>query len=127
MDHLIEATQQADGRQVLPTAELVGDPFTIAAPVIQVQHRGHCIHAQTVEVVLLQPEQRVRKEETAHLVTAIVKDFGAPIRMPGLTRVGVLVARGAIESSQTVRVVRKMARHPIHHNADPGLVKNVDK
>ncbi len=41
-----------------PPAEAVRNPFAFLARVIQIQHRGHGVHAQAVDMVFLEPEQR---------------------------------------------------------------------
>ena len=119
---LIEAPQEVDGLQVLVAAELVGNPLAGLARVIQVQHGGHRVHAQAVDVVLLQPEQRVGDQEGAHLVAAVVEDQRAPLAMLALARIGMLVERGAVEEHQAVRVLGEVRRHPIHNHADARLV-----
>ena len=79
------------------------------ARVIQIQHRCDGVHAQPVDVVLLQPEHRVRDQEGADLVAAVVEDQRAPIAMLALARIGVLVQGGAVEECQAVRVLGKCA------------------
>ena len=75
----VEAAQEVDGLQVFVAAELVGDPLAGLARIVQVEHGGDGIHAQAVDVILLQPEERVGDEEAAHLVAAVVEDEGAPV------------------------------------------------
>ena len=119
---LVEAPQEIDGLQVLVAAVLVGDPLAGLARVIEVQHGGDGVHAQAVDVILLQPEQRVRDQERAHLVAAVVEDQGAPVAMLALARIGVLVERGAVEEHQAVRVLGEVRGHPIDDHADARLV-----
>ena len=82
------------------------------ARVVEIQHRRDRIHAQPVDVVLLEPEQRVRQQEVADLVAAVVEDQRAPVLMLALPRIGVLVERGAVEPREAVRVLRKVSRAP---------------
>ena len=77
--------------------------------------------------ILLQPEQRVRNQERAHFVAAVVEDQRAPVAMLALARVGVLVERRAVEVGQPVRVLREVRRHPIDDHADARLVAAVDE
>ena len=112
MRQFVEAAQEIDGLQVLVAAVLVRNPLAGLARVVEVQHGGHGIHAQAVDVILLQPEQRVRDQERAHFVAAVVEDQRAPVAMLALARVGVLVERGAVEEDQAVRVLRESAPAP---------------
>src|SRR5579872_5215398 len=97
MRELIEAADEIDGFQVLVAAVLIGDPFTCSAGVIEVDHGSHGIHAEAVNVVLLEPEQRVGNEKLANFVPAEVKNERSPIAMLALSRIGVLVESGAVE------------------------------
>ena len=119
---LVEAPQKIDGFQILVAAVLIGNPLAGLARVIEVQHRSHGVHAQAVDVIFLQPEQRVRNQERAHFVAAVIEDQGAPVAVLALARIGMLVERGAVEISQAVRVLGKMRGHPIHDHADARLV-----
>ena len=76
---------------------------------------------------LLQPVVRIRNQEALHLVTAEVEDVGTPIGMPAQLRILMLVQCGSVEALQRPRVSRKVPRHPVHHDADPCLMKLVDQ
>ena len=123
----VEAAQKLDGLQVLVAAVLIGNPLAGLARVVQVQHGGHRIHAQPVDVKFLQPEQRVRNQERAHFVAPVVEDQRAPVLLLALARIGVLVERRAVEVDQSVRVFREVRRHPIDDHADPRLVAGIDE
>src|SRR4029077_10620373 len=84
-------------------------------------------HPQTVDVILVEPEERVRDEKIADFIASEVENERAPIRLLALARVHVLVKISAIEFSQTVSIFRKMRRHPVHDHADPSLMTAVDK
>ena len=47
--------------------------------------------------------------------------------MAALTRVGMLVERGAVELREPVRIVGEVPRHPVEQHADSGLVEGVDQ
>jgi len=47
---------EGDRLQVFMTPELIGDPLARLPRVVQVEHGGDGIHAQAVEMVLIQPE-----------------------------------------------------------------------
>ena len=105
----------------------LGSPLAGLARVVQVEHGGDGVHAQTVDVVLVQPEQGARDQEGADLVAAVVEDQRAPVLVLALARVGVLVERRAVEERQAVRVLGEMRRHPVHNHPDACLVAAVDE
>ena len=78
-------------------------------------------------MILLEPEQRVRQQEVADLVAAVVEDQRAPVLVLALPRIRVLVERRAVEARQAVRVLRKVSGHPVEDHAEPGLVAGVDE
>ena len=80
VQHFIQPLDEGDGLQVLAAAQLIGNPLACFAGIIEVQHRGHGIHAQAVDVILVDPEKRVRQQEILHFVAAVVEDERAPIR-----------------------------------------------
>ena len=123
----VEAAQEVDGLQVLVAAVLIGDPLARLARVVQIEHGRHGIHAQAVDVILLQPEQRVRDQERAHFVAAVIEDQRAPVALLALARVGVLVERGAVEEGQAVRVLGEVRGHPVDDHADARLVAGIDE
>ena len=120
--------QELDRLEVLVAAVEVRDPVAIRRPrVVEVEHRGDGVHAQSVEVIHLQPEQRIGDEEVLHLVAAVVEDQRAPVGMLTLARVGVLVKMRAVEPGERVRVLREVARYPIEDHADVVRVALVDE
>ncbi len=126
-DRNVELAQELDRVEVLAAAVPVRHPFTGLAAVVEVQHRRDRIHAQAVDVIPVDPVQRVRHEEVAHLVPAVIEDLGAPVRMLAEPRVGVLVEARAVEVRETVFIARKMRRHPVDDHAQARLVTAVDE
>src|ERR1700690_3984853 len=94
---LVEAAEEVDGLQILAPAVLVGYPLSGLARVVEIEHGGDRVHAQAVDVILLQPEQSVRNQEGPHLVAAVVEDERAPLALLALARIGVLVGGAAAE------------------------------
>ena len=47
--------------------------------------------------------------------------------MPALHRVGVLIKRGAVELAEPMRIVGKMARHPVDDDAEAGAMAGIDQ
>src|SRR5207244_9082620 len=76
---------------------------------------------------VVEPVERVCDEKIADFIASEVKNERAPIQLLALARVHVLVKIGAIEFGQTMRILRKMRRDPIHNHADPSLMTAVDK
>jgi hypothetical protein len=62
-----------------------------------------------------------------HLAAPEVKDERAPLRVPALLRVGVLVQRGAVETGQRPLVGREVTGDPVQDHADACLVQPVDQ
>ncbi|MCY1224032.1 hypothetical protein D9M72_361740 [compost metagenome] len=123
----VQRLQEVDGLQVLAPAVAVGHPLAVVARVVEVEHRRHGVHAQAVEVVLVEPEQPRRHEEAAHLGPAVVEDAGVPLRMKALARIGVLVQVRAVEVPEPVLVGWKVRRHPVEQHADALLVQVIDE
>ena len=65
MAELVEPLEEVDCLEVLVAAEDVGDPLARLARVVEVEHRGHRIDPEAVEVVAVEPEKRVAEQEVA--------------------------------------------------------------
>ncbi len=122
--HLLEELHRLE---VLPAAVDVRRPLAVLARVVEVEHRGDRVDAQAVDVELLQPVERVRDEEVAHLLAAEVEDVGAPVRVLAAGGVRVLVQRRAVEAGERELVLGEVRRHPVDDHADAGLVQPVDE
>ena len=127
MGHHVELAQQVHGVEVLVAAVLVGDPLPGLAGVIQVEHGGDRVHAQPVDVELVEPIQGAGEQEVLHLVAPVVEDQGAPVAVLPLARVGVLVQGGAVEAGQGKGVAREVGRHPVEQDTDAVLVQVIDE
>ena len=124
--HGIQVLEELNRLQVLVSAVLVRHPLTVAASVVQIEDRSDSVHTQSVHMELLNPEQRIADEEILHFALPEVKDLRPPVRMLALAGVRVLIARLSVEVRQTVRVLRKMRRHPVEDDADAVAVQVVD-
>src|SRR5450830_311456 len=127
MNGLIKFAQESDRLQVLAAAMYVRHPLAGIAAVIAVQHGGHRIHAQSIDVKMLQPFQRTGDQEAAYLMPAQVIDQRIPVLMKSLARIAVLIQGRTIEVSQAVRIRRKMRRHPIEDDTDAFAMAGVDE
>jgi hypothetical protein len=123
----VQLLQEPDRLQILPPAEAVRNPLARVPRVIQIQHRRNGVDPQPVDVIFLEPEERVRQQEVAHFVPAVVEDQRAPVAMFALTRIGVFVQRRAVELRQAVSVLREMPRDPVENHPEAGLMAGVDE
>ena len=123
--HSVQFPEEIDGLQVLMPAVDIGGPSAALPVIIQVQHRGHGVHPDTVHMALLQPEPRRGKQEALDLRPAVVKDPGAPGSVLPLIGIAVLVAAAAVEFIQAVGVLAEMGRHPVQDHGDAILMHMV--
>ena len=123
----VEFLQKLDRLQILAPAELVGNPFALIAGVVEVEHRGHRIHTQAVDVVLIQPEKGVCDQEVPHLVTAVVEDQRPPVAMLADPRILMLIEGRPVETSQTMCILGEVPGHPVQNHPDPCLVQRIDE
>ena len=75
----VQLLQERYGFEVLVTSVGVGTPLAVLTVVVQVEHGGYSVHAQTVNVILLYPVVRVGNQEALHLGLAPVEDVGTPV------------------------------------------------
>jgi len=123
---VVEFADEIDGFEIFAATELVGNPLAFFAGVVEVEHGGHSIHAEAVDVMAFAPEQCIGDEEILHLVTAKIEDECAPVLMLAFARVLVFVESGAIETCERPVIAGEMGGNPIDDDADAGLVKGVD-
>ena len=117
VNKFVELPDEVDGLEVFAPAVDVRQPLTFLARIIQVEHRRHRVNPQPVDVIFLQPEQRVAQQKVSHFVPPVVEDQGAPLLVLAFARVGVFVQMRAVEVGQAVPVFRKVGRHPIQNHA----------
>ncbi len=127
MDHLVEMTQEGDGLQVLAAAMDVGDPLALLARIVAVEHGGHGVDPQAIDMEMLQPVHGRGQHEAMHLMAPQVVNVGIPILVEALVGVFVLVQRGAVEAGQAVFVGGEMRRYPVEDNTDVRLVAGIDE
>ncbi len=126
MRDLVHALEEFDGVEIFAAAVLIGNPLAFLARIIEIQHGSDGIDAESVDVKLVQPEERVGDEEVLDFVAAIVVNESAPVG-GALARVGVLVEMGAVELGEAVGVAREVRGSPVQNDADAGLVAAVDE
>ncbi len=119
--------EEVDRLEVLAAAVAVRHPLAGGARVVAVEHRGDSVDPQPVDVELVDPVHRRREQERAHLVPAVVEDQAAPVGMPSLLRIVVLVQRRAVEACEPMGVVGEVRRHPVEDHADAPPVEVIDE
>ncbi len=55
----VHALEEIDGVEVFAASELIGDPLAGLARVVEIKHGGDGVHAETVDVVLVEPKESV--------------------------------------------------------------------
>src|SRR3569832_1735478 len=125
---LVQVAQKADGVEVFLAAEFILFPLAVFAAEIEVEHGGHGVDAQAVDVILVEPEQRTAAEKEAYLVAAIVEDVAVPVGVISAFGIGVRVKIRAVEIGETVLVAREMRGDPVEDHADAvAMQKNNEK
>jgi len=127
VDLNVEFAQELDRLDVLAPAVLVRQPLAGLARVVEVEHRGHRVDADAVDVEFVDPVQGVGDEEVSYLVAAEVEDQRAPVLVFAAARVLVFVDRLAGEARQGEVVLGKMRRHPVEQDAEIMLMAGVDE
>ena len=123
----VQVLQEFERVVVDVAAVFVRNPLAGALAVVEVEHRGDSIDAQTVAVEFLEPVHCVCDEKILDFVAAEVKDVSAPVRMLALTRIGMLVTSCAVETSESVCVLGEVCRNPVENHADFVLMAEIDK
>jgi hypothetical protein len=110
------------GFEVFPAAVDVRNPFALLAAVVAVEHRGHRIDTQSIDAVLLDPEQGVANEIVENLASAKVVDQRSPVLVHAFAWIGMLVERLAIEAGEAVCIGREVRWNPVDNHFEAGVV-----
>ena len=124
---LVQIAQEVDGFEVFPAAVLIGLPAAVGMAVVEIQHVGHGVDAQAVDVELAQPEHGAGNEEGLYFRPAVVEIHRVPFfvfRQHGVAR---FIAGLSVEIAQAVGIAAEMARHPVEDDADAVLMACVDE
>ena len=119
----VDLADKCAGVQVLLGAVLV--ELLLAGIVdakVEVQHAGYAVHANAVNVEVLEPVQHVGDQEGADLATGKIELVRAPV---GVNLV--LKQHVAVKGGKAVGVGAKTAGHPVHDHANACLVARIDK
>ena len=98
-------------------------PLAVLFSIIQIQHGSHGIHPEAVYMVMLHPHQRAAYQEVFHLVLAIVKNLGAPVRMLAFFRVCIFIQAGSVKLCKAMGIPREMGGYPVQNYADSMLMQ----
>src|ERR1019366_8147064 len=72
IDGFVHAPQEIDCFEVFAAAEAIWNPVALLSTVVEVDHGGDGIDPQPVDMVLIEPEQRVAKEIVRHFTPTVV-------------------------------------------------------
>ncbi len=106
VDGLVQLAQERDRLEVLVAAEPVRPPLAGLARVVEVEHRRDRVDAQPVDVIALEPEQRVGDEVVDDFLPTEVVDGGVPVGLEADAR----IAR--IRRARCRRIARGRAGRP---------------
>src|SRR6185369_16248100 len=81
IDGEVELLQELDSVEVLVAAEFVRNPFAGFSSVVEIQHGRDCIYPQSVDVILLEPEQGTAAEKIPDLGAPVVEYGAIPLRV----------------------------------------------
>ena len=74
-------SEEFDGFKIFLPTVAVRQPFTVISGIIEIDHGGHSIYPQPVDVVFIKPKKGIGYQVVTHLVPAVVIDISAPFRM----------------------------------------------
>src|SRR4029077_4598143 len=104
--------------EIFTAAKWVRNPFAGLTRVVEIEHGSDGVHAETVHVVLIHPEESVRGQVILNFVSAVIENECAPIGVCAAARISVLVKVGTVEKSKAMRVARKMGGGPVQDYAE---------
>ena len=100
----------------------------LAQTVTAVDHGGHTVETEAVEVVFVEPELTVRQQEMEHFVLAVVKAERVPGRVFAATAVMEILIACSVEVTESLEfVLDRMAVHEVHDDLHTASVRVVDE
>ena len=127
VDRFVQLAQEGDRLEILVSAVPVGKPLSFPARIVEVEHRRHGVHAQSVHVIAIEPEQRVGDQVVGDFRPAEVEDGGIPVGMQARSWIRVLVECRAVELRQAMRIRGKVRGNPVKYHAKPRLMAAIDE
>ena len=128
-DEHIGEGQIFDGVLIDPLVEIVVvSDEVLAQAVVPIQHAGHAVEPESVQMVFLHPEFAVGKKEVFRFVLAVVEAPGPPCRMVSLgTGIEVYVLPSVEKAEAFSLIVDAVGMHYIHNHGDPQAMGVVDE
>ena len=100
--------EEGDRLQVFVAPMDVGDPVARLAAVVEVKHGGDRIHSQPIDVVTVEPEERVGEQIIRDFPSPEIVDQRVPIPVKAQARVLVLVEGRPVKTGQSVCIGGKV-------------------
>ena len=119
--------EKFNGLQILVFPIFVGNPFTVISSVVQIQHGGNGINAESVYMIKIDPVKGVRDQKVFYFIFCVIEYLGAPVRMFSLSRISIFIKRFAVKIGQSVGILREMGGNPVENHADALFMHVVDK
>ena len=76
-------------------------------------------------MILIQPEKGIGQKEIPDLVSAEIKNQGAPVLVLSFFGIGVFIEGRTVKPAQAVIILGEMGRHPVQDDPNPGLVTGI--
>ncbi len=127
MNGLIKLANKVDSFQVMVPSLAVGDPLSVFATVIKIEHGGDCIDPKTGNPETVEPAKGAPDQKTPYLGPSVIENQGIPFGMPSQPGILMLEQTGAIEIRQSKFIGREMGRHPIQKNSDARILAGIDQ
>ena len=114
--YCIQMFEEFDRFQILILSIDIRHPVACTAAIIQIQHGGHRIYTQSVNMELFYPVQSIGNQEILYFVLSIIKYLGSPIRMLALSWICIFIQCLSVKICQTCGILRKMRRYPVQNH-----------
>ena len=118
----IQLVEEIYSLQIAVAAMLIRLPLAILSAIIQIQHIGHSINAEAINMILIHPENSIGNQKALYLGTAIIKIGGTPASIICSLRIVGFIQIPAIKISQTMIILTEMTWYPVHNNTDTCLM-----
>ncbi|KAI3492991.1 hypothetical protein L1887_42366 [Cichorium endivia] len=130
VDHVVGEHEVGDGLDVDGRAKVlvVAAAESGADAVVRVEHGGDAVEAETIESVLLHPEEAVAEQEAQHLVVAIVEQARVPELVPALGALVEVEVVGAVKHVEAVEhILARVRVDNVEEYGDTHGMRNVDE
>ena len=113
----IEPLYELHRLKVSRAAVFIRQPFALLASVIEIKHICYRINAESVNMVLLKPEQRVGNQKALHLGASVIEIRRTPALVFGKLRIIRLIKIRSVKMPESLIIIAEMAGHPVHYDA----------